>query len=187
MVEEASAKARLRSARFAVMKKGFFIYFLGLFSGMVLFGLFLFLRSIGEGFSHWGDTVVCSDAEVIDAIKSADVKLPEGARDLRYAIAGFREHTVWIKFTVPKEQLWKTVQNNIFREKQHLQSEVPKPLSDDILFNRNQHLDLSWWNPKQVQHPLSWNHDENYPGRRYLDQWLVDEEKSTVYVMRGDG
>jgi hypothetical protein len=185
MTEEASAKDRMRRARSDVMKKGFLIYFLGLASGMVLLGLLLILWQIGEGFGRWGETVVYSDAEVRKAIEELHIKLPEGARDLRYAINGFQEHTVWIRFTVPKDQLWKTVQDNILREKQHLQPELPEPLRDDIPQDRDQHLDLSWWNPKEVWNPLSGKKDERQE-KRYFEQWLVDEDKSAVSRMSGD-
>jgi len=149
---------------------------------VVLGGMAYFFHSIGTGFSHWGETVVYSDKEAKEVITQCGFHLPEDSRDVHYAIEGFQDHCVWIKFSVPDGTVWSAIESLTHKTRNDFSEDTSKMWVEAIPQHRDQHLDLTWWNPHQIARPRSWSLSD----QRGIEVWTVDEEKSVIYRWSGD-
>lgn len=142
--------------------------------------------SIGRGFASWGALQYETDTTIRSHVKAAGILLPPDAHDIHYAVSGFVDHSLWIKFTVPKEKICDVVRDSLSKSESDFAHSSPKHLLNEIRQNPNQNHDLSWWTPASVTSPRSWSNPEEKEGQHLFEDWLIDMETGTFYITRWD-
>lgn len=163
------------------MKKKIAIFVVGFIFGVCALGAVLAVKKSAEDLKSWGQTEVCSDSQVRQAIKDGGIDLPHASWDLFHAISGFQDHDVWITFTVPRNQLWSVVEASIHKKRENFISGIPKEFVGQVEFEQDQKIDTSLWNLKGIKNPL---HFSIRKKSSYLEDWVVDEENGRVFITR---
>jgi hypothetical protein len=154
----------------------------GMLIGVLISGFGYFFVRMSEGFAMMGALQYETDATVRSRVKKAGIRLPPEAYDIHCGFAGFVDHSRWIKFTVPKDEIWNVVGASISKSEKDFLPRMPEHLLKEVDQESNQTFDLSWWTPFSVTSPLSWSRTE---GRIY-DDWLIDKDSGTFYITRWD-
>lgn len=139
-----------------------------------------------KGMSKWGALELTTDSEVRSRIDKCGIKLPAEAHDIYHAQSGFVDSSVWMKFTVPKDQIWSVVANSIKKRDHEFQPVIPEHLLKEIDQHADQTYDLRWWMPESVKKPLSWSLHKTNDGGEYFEDWLIDIETGTFYITKWD-
>lgn len=168
------------------MKTNWNSLFVSFVIGVVLTLITVFTVMVAKGFSTWGALRLFSDAEVRDLIRDSGVHLPPCAHDLYFAYAGFVDKTIWMKLTVPKDQVWSVVEDSIEKSASEFAPGIPKDFIKEIWQGKDQELDLAWWNPQAVKSPKGWSRHSESNGQHFFEDWVVDEETGTIYVTKWD-
>ncbi len=162
-------------------------FLIGLMMGTLLTLATFAIREVARGFATWGALELHTDAEVRTRIQNARIHLPPGAHTLYHASAGFVDGQIWIKFTVPPDQIWVVVAKSIQKTESDFTPSFPENLIEQVHQNPNQTHDTSWWQPTTVTRFLSWSQKTQNPsGSYYFEDWLIDLDTNSFYITRWD-
>ena len=166
--------------------KSWLRFLMGVLTGILLSCCGMLIVEVGRGFASWGALVYATDTEVQARVKASGIVLPSGAQDIHHAYTGFVDSSLWIKFTVPKNQIWEVVRASIAKSEADFSPRHPENLLEQVYQGRNQKHDLSWWQPSSVKAPKSWSKIKISDGEAFHEDWLIDMETGTFYISRWD-
>lgn len=174
------------------MKKHIAIFLAGCICGALLLGAVVALRALdayikkdAERMKAWENTEVYSDAQVRAKMKKSGIELPSASWDLFYATSGgFQDHATWIALTVPRDQVWGTIEASLHKTKEDFKSGIPEMFLEEVEMSEDQKIgpkiDTSLWNPVGIKNPVHFSIQE----KSYYEDWVVDEEGGRIFVRK---
>jgi hypothetical protein len=158
----------------------------GMLIGILLSGCGFVVFNIARGFASWGALQYETDVKVRSHVKNAGIALPAEAHDIHYGLAGFVDHCMWIRFTVPKDMIWDVVTASVSKSEADFSHSMPENLLSEVFQSPDQEHNLDWWNPSSVTSPRSWSRSKETNGQHIFEDWLIDVQTGTFYISRGD-
>ncbi|MDB4354053.1 hypothetical protein N9Z02_01990 [Akkermansiaceae bacterium] len=155
---------------------------LGMIIGVALCGVVYVLVGFSRGLGQWGGLRYETDGDVRATLQETGIALPNNAYGIHYAVSGFVDKSAWIRFSVPKHEIWSVVESSIKKSESDFSYDQPENLLREIHQDKGQSYDLKWWNPSSVTSPRSWSHREG----RFFEDWLIDSKSGTFYITRWD-
>ena len=154
--------------------------------GALITGFGFVAAGIARGFSSWGALEYSTDTKVRALVTKVGVALPTEAHDIHYAISGFVDSSLWIRFTVPKDKIWDVVTSSIGKTEADFERALPKHLLREVHQNPKQTDDFGWWAPSSVSSPMSWSNPREKDGQHFFEDWLIDMDTGTFFITRWD-